>query len=248
MDKNRPVQRIFNLKQGRRLYRIVDKAGEATVYLYEEIGYFGVMANEFVKDLDGIEASTINLRINSPGGDVFDGLAMYNALKNHSAKVIATIDGIALSAASFIAMAADEIVMERNAQMMIHDAMGVAIGLNATEMQDMVNLLEKNSDNIADIYAQKAGGTVESWREAMKAETWYSAEEAVAAGLADRVGGEGDSAGAQNTWDLAPFNRGSGEMVTYTIPTPKAPEEPAPEIDFSSLADIIRNSVKGAVQ
>lgn len=204
------------LQQGRRdWYRIENKSGTPEVYIYDEIGYFGVTASDFVKDITNIKADAFDLHINSPGGDVFDGLAIYNSIKNHPAEITAYVDGLAASAASFIAMAANKVVIARNSQMMIHDAHGLAIG-NSADMRSLADLLDKSSDNIADIYAQKAGGTVANWRKAMKAETWYSADEAVKAGLADEVQG---NANTENSWDLSIFNYTSRQ------------EAPEPEIE-----------------
>ena len=164
----------------------VDQPDTAAIYLYGEVGYWGVEAQDFVRDLMSLRVANIILHINSPGGEVFDGLAIYHALRDHPATVESRIDGLAASAASFIAMAGDTVVMQRNAQMMIHDASGIEVG-NAEDMRTMADLLDMCSDNIADIYAQQAGGTVEQWRAAMKTETWYSAAEALAAGLCDQV-------------------------------------------------------------
>lgn len=174
-----------------RIENFIDRPDTAAIYIYEEIGYWGVEAADFVRDLQSVAGLNLEVHINSPGGDVFDGLAIFNALKQHAerAQVTVRIDGLAASAASFIAQAGDIVKISRNAQMMIHDASGMCWG-NATDMQTMADLLNKCSDNIADIYAVKAGGTVEAWRAAMKAETWYTGLEAVAAGLADEIDGQ----------------------------------------------------------
>lgn len=166
--------------------------GVASMRLYDPIdswgGEWGVSAKEFVAALDALpsDTATIRLHINSPGGEVYEGITMLNALRNHKARVVAVVDGLAASAASFLAAGADEVVMGRNSQLMIHDAWGMGIG-NAEVMRDLAGRLDKISDNIASVYAAKGGGTVEDWRAAMLAETWYSDEEAVAAGLADRI-------------------------------------------------------------
>lgn len=182
-------------------YRIENKGANASVYIYDEIGFWGVTAQDFAAELKAISASTMDVHINSPGGEVYDGLAIYNSLKGHKATVTVHIDGLAASAASFIAMAGDAVIIARNAEMMIHDAMGAAFG-NASEMAEMGKALDRVSENIADIYAQRAGGTVSSWRDLMKAETWYSGKEAVAAGLADKMTDDDADAddGASNAW------------------------------------------------
>jgi ATP-dependent protease ClpP protease subunit len=160
--------------------------GTTRIDLMEEIGYWGTTATEFVDELLAIDAETIELHVNSPGGDVFDGLAIMNALADHPATVNVVVDGIAASAASFIAMAGDSMKMNRGSQLMIHDAIGFCYG-NAGDMEDTSALLSRISDTIAGIYADRAGGKADDWRDLMRAETWYSATEAVDAGLADEA-------------------------------------------------------------
>jgi ATP-dependent protease ClpP protease subunit len=163
--------------------------GSAEIAVYDEIGPWGVSAVRFTDELRAINARSITLRIASPGGDVADGLAILNALRAHPATVDVIVEGWAASAASFIAMAGDTVQMSPNSMLMIHDAMTICVG-NAEEMLETAALLDKHSDNIADVYARRAGGTVAEWRQRMKETTWYTAQEAVDAGLADNVLGE----------------------------------------------------------
>lgn len=159
----------------------------ADVYLYGSIGgWSGVTADDFVRDVAALDVERIVLHVNSPGGDCWDGLAMGNVLRAHRADVLVRVDGIAASAASVVAMAGDEVVMGIGSQMMVHDAWTFAMG-NAADLAATGVMLDSISDSIAATYAAKAGGTSVSWRETMRAEAWYTAEEAVAAGLADRV-------------------------------------------------------------
>jgi ATP-dependent protease ClpP protease subunit len=179
-------------------YRIENADGDrAELYIYGVIGSDwdpdDVTAGSFTRDLRNIKAPNIDLHINSPGGLVFDGVAIYSALLNHPATVDVSVDGIAASAASFVAMAGDTITVEKPAKMMIHNAHGLVIG-NADDMREMADLLADLDGTIATIYSDRAGGPVEKWREAMRAETWYSASEAVEAGLADRVANDKASA------------------------------------------------------
>lgn len=173
-------------------YRIENKKGDvARIDIYEAIGYDpwfdeGVGAKQFVSDLREIKASRIELHINSPGGFAFDGITMYNALRDHPAFIAVTVDALAASAASIIAMAGDELVMNRASELMIHDASGFCFG-NAEDMEKTCEMLDKLSANTAAIYADRAGGTAAEWRDAMRDESWFSAQEAVEAGLADRV-------------------------------------------------------------
>jgi len=186
-----------------------DGAPSTTVVdLYDEIGgFFGVPAAEFVRDLRVIDSDRIEVHINSPGGDVFDGIAILNALRQHPADVTTVVDGLAASAASFVAMAGSPVVMSRNAEMMIHDAGGFAVG-NSVDMRELADQLDRVSDNIASIYADRAGGSPADWRSVMRAETWYTAEEAVAAGLADRVDGSSNvpAESVESAFDLSIFN------------------------------------------
>lgn len=166
----------------------------AEVRIYDEISLWGITADDFVRDLRALDVDAIDLRLNSPGGLVFDGIAIHNALRDHRATVTATVDGVAASIASVIAMAGDTVVMNRGATMMIHDAAGLQMG-NAADMREMADILDKLSDTIANFYAGRAGGDTATWRSHMLAETWYTATEAVAAGLADQVAGEPESGG-----------------------------------------------------
>ena len=214
--------------------------GVATLYLYDPIdswgGYWGVSAKEFATALALLPADTteIRLHINSPGGEVFDAMAIVNQLAQHPARVVAIVDGIAASAASFIAAAADELVMGIGAQLMVHDAWNIAIG-NEADMLAMAARLSRDSNSCAALYAAKAGGTVEDWRAVMRDETWYSADEAVAAGLADSTVNDpasNDKAKAALVGARALFRyAGRAEAPTPGQPAAAAPIDPpaAPE-------------------
>lgn len=160
----------------------------AEVFIYDEIGgSFGVDANEFIQDLQGIKADNLTVRINSPGGSVIDAVAIYNALVQHPANVLCRVDSMAASAASIVAMAGDTVEMMVGSQIMIHDAMTGEVG-NARELRELASWLDDQSDNIASIYAARGNGrTAEEWRAMMLAETWMFADEAVELGLADGV-------------------------------------------------------------
>lgn len=205
--------------------------GVARLRLYDPIdswgGYWGVSAKEFADVLDGLgDVGEIRLHVNSPGGEVFEGVAIMNLLRSHSARVVAVVDGLAASAASFIAASADELVMNPNTELMIHDAWGIGIG-PAETMRDLATRLDALSDNIASVYQRKAGGTVGDWRRAMLAETWYAADEAVTAGLADRVD-DGDApdadAAAKDAFDLSVFRNAGRDAAPEpeAAPTPVA--------------------------
>lgn len=185
----------------------------AVLRLYDSIddwgGSWGVSAKEMADVLDELPETIteIRLHINSPGGMVFEAIAILNQLRNHPARVVAVVDGLAASSASFIACGADELIMGQNSELMIHSPWALCVG-DAADMRSMATLLDSTESNIASIYARKAGGSIDEWRATMHTETWLSAEEAVAAGLADSVAGEppaDDDGSPQNRWDRSIF-------------------------------------------
>jgi len=191
-------------------------SGVASLRLYDPIdsygGFWGVSAKEFSAALDGLDGSVTEIRvlINSPGGEVWEGLAILNQLRVHPARTVAVVEGIAASSASFIAAGCDEVVMMPNSIMFVHNAWGFAMG-NSADMIKYAETLDHSDRNIASIYAAKAGGTVDSWLAVMGEEVFYNADEAVASGLADRIEGEATStaANAQARFDLSALtNRG----------------------------------------
>lgn len=165
---------------------------KATVRIYQDVddwgGPWGLSATELADELDALPADvdTIELRINSHGGQVFDAVTMMNALRSHSARVVAVVEGLAASAASFLAVSADETVMMPNTRMMLHAPRGVAIG-DASDMRAMAGLLDGLTLDIAEVYAAKTGEDAAVWLDRLAEDHWYSAQEAVDAGLADRI-------------------------------------------------------------
>lgn len=161
--------------------------GEAEILIYDEIGIWGITARDFVQRLDELgERARLTVRIDSPGGDVFGGVAIYNALRRNGAEVVVRVDGLAASAASFIAMAGDQVVMPENTMMMIHDPRAIVIG-GAEDMRRMAETLEKIVDSIASMYEAKSGLSRDEIVTMMAEETWLSAAEAVERGLADEM-------------------------------------------------------------
>ncbi len=161
----------------------------AEVYIYEDIGkrFGGVSDKQFAADLKALGAvSTIHVRLNSYGGDVFEGLAIYRLLADHPATVVAFIDGIAASIASVIAMAGDEIRIAEAGEIMIHEAWTVAIG-PAVEMRAAADHLEATSSSIADVYAARTGQSKDQIQAWMAAETTFQSADAVKHGFAQTV-------------------------------------------------------------
>jgi ATP-dependent Clp protease protease subunit len=173
--------------QTNKWYAIQNAASDAaTVRIFSEIGGWGISAEDFANDLAKINAKTIHLRINSPGGDVFAASAIYNSLRNHKARVISYIDGLAASAATIIMLAADEVRIAANGFVMIHEASSGVWGTES-DMRKTADLLDKLNHSIADTYAKKTGKTREEMLALMNAETWFNADEAKAAGLVDTI-------------------------------------------------------------
>lgn len=158
----------------------------AVIYLYDEIGLWGITAQDFTQILVSVGPGPIELHINSPGGDVFDGLAIYAALQAHDGPVSVVVDGLAASAASFIALAGDTISMAPNAFLMIHNAWGVVVG-NQNDMTETAAVLAKIDSQLASLYAEKTGQTVAAIAAMMAAETWFTAQEAKEAGFIDSI-------------------------------------------------------------
>jgi ATP-dependent protease ClpP protease subunit len=196
-------------------------APEVEVFVLGNIGdrwdENGVIAADMVKDLSKLSASNITLRINSYGGSVTDGLAIYNALKRHTAPVHAVIEGVALSCASYIAMAADTIEMADNAQMMIHAPWGMFAG-NEIELRERADMLRRYAQSMSGAYASKSGKPTEEIMAILTdgKDHWYSAAEAVAAGFADTVGpANAVSAHLAKSFDTSRFSQ------TVATATPK---------------------------
>ncbi|WP_405960814.1 Clp protease ClpP [Streptomyces sp. NBC_00024] len=218
-------------------YRVTNSLDEggspfASISIYGDIGSWGITAAAFVEELKAIDAPEIRLSINSPGGEVFDGLAIHSALRSHRAKVIVQVDSLAASIASVIAMAGDRIIATPHSQFMIHDAQGVSCG-NPEELREYADFLDRQSDNIASVYAERAGGTKAQWRKRMQAETWYFADEAVEAGLADEVAKPmrhdeetADDRAIAAAWDLSVYNYAHTSREEAPAPPPVEPEKP----------------------
>lgn len=209
-----------NRKVADRRFVVSNKTdGQAEVYLYDSIVdseleaefWGGVSPKSFIQALNDIDAEVIHLRVNSPGGSVFAARAMEQALREHKAKVIAHVDGVAASAASFLVMAADEIVMAPGAMMMIHKAWTIAMG-NANDLMDTADLLDKIDGTLAATYAARTGQDESKIADMMEAETWFTAQEAVEAGFADVVA---ENVKAKNQWNLSAYE--------------KAPAQPEPK-------------------
>ncbi len=180
-------------------YEIKAKADKAEIWIYEMIGEDfwtggGVTAKNFQKELADIKASQIDLHINSPGGVVFDGITIYNLIKQHPANVTTYIDGLAASIASVIALAGDKVIMAENALYMIHNPTGLAMG-TATDMRSLADVLDKIASTMITTYVGKSKKPESEIKAMLDAGgTWMTAEEAKEAGFIDEIAEEMDMA------------------------------------------------------
>ena len=209
-------------------YDVKAKAMSADIYIYDVIGDFGQTAMSLVNEIKSLKGKVLNVYINSPGGDVEDGIAVYNALSRHDGPVNVTVDGIAASVASVIAQAGGQRNMARGSAMMIHDAWGAAIG-NSKTMQDAAAIFDQASDRVAEIYAYKAGGDAAEWRQRMKDETWYNAQQAVGVGLADAFDGPQGIAGVRA------FNLSNYSQVPEWVPQQPTTTTASTNVNVNSI-------------
>ena len=173
----------------------------AEMYLFGEVGW-DFTASDVVAQLRAAAGGPVIVNLSSGGGDAFDGLATYEALRQHPGRIEIRVTGYAASAASVIAMAADDLAIASSASLMIHECATGTWGDQAAHLAS-ADLLGRVSDTIAGIYAARAGGTAAEWRKTMRSERWYSASEEVAAGLADRVLDPADAVAAHLTGVLS---------------------------------------------
>jgi len=186
---------------------------ESTIYLYDAIGdWFGVSAKEFVKELTAIKSGTIHLRINSPGGDVFEARTIATAISQCGKKVKSHIDGVCASAATYVALAASEVEMAQGSFFMIHNAWTMTYG-NAEEMRSTAALLDQIDASIVTDYAKKTGKGKEEIGAMMAAETWLTADDALAAGFIDSVY-DGDK--VENKWNLSAYENVPEKLAKTT--------------------------------
>jgi ATP-dependent protease ClpP protease subunit len=199
----------------RRWYRIANAAEDGTtqINIFDEVSWWGISAEMFVGDLAQVKGP-VEVHINSPGGDYFDGITIFNALAGREG-VKTVADGLAASAASLIFMAGQEREAKPGSMVMIHDALGMTLG-NEADHLETARVLGKVSGEIAAIYAARAGRTAGEWRDAMRGEAWYTSAEAKAAGLATKGPDGDDPAGA--SWDRSVFAAWQGDVVNWDGP------------------------------
>lgn len=208
-------------------YMIRARGTGTEVLIYDEIGAYGVTAKGFLAEFGALPAdAAIDLRLNSPGGSVFDAVAIYNALKRHAGEITVWIDGIAASAASYIAMAGDRVVMPENAFLMIHDPSGLVMG-TAEDMRATADALDKVKGSLIQGYAAKSGAADEEIAALMAAETWLDAKDALDLGLIDRMA---EPVKLAASFDVSKFRNAPPEVVAAAGET-EAPVAAEPQTE-----------------
>jgi ATP-dependent protease ClpP protease subunit len=246
----------------------------ATIQIFDQIGedWFsnsGITAKSFAETLQAVGPGPLNVEINSPGGNVWDGLAIYNMLRGRQAPVTTKVVGVAASIASIIALAGDTVEIADAALMMIHDPSGLTAG-TSDDMRKMADALDQHAAILSGVYEKKTGKTASAIRAAMKAETWFTSAEAITFGLADKISEEKPAmeANAARAWfraSLPKLSTGSISAVAdgaNTAPTsqpphnmtesnpvvPAAPAAPAPAAPSALDIDaIVAKAVAAAI-
>jgi len=215
------------------------------VYLYDEVGSYGVSAKDFVNDIKLLKGKDIYLHINCVGGEVFDGMAIYNTLKKYKGRVIAYVEGIAASMGSIIPLAADEIIMSENSLYMIHNAWGGAMG-EAKDMRKTATLLDKLSSEIANIYSKKTNLPLSQIEEMMDEETWFNSEEALQYGFIDRIS---DAVMVAAKYDITKFKNKTQKEIVNQLNNNKKSKTMTEELKswFGAKVEEIVAAVKGGV-
>ena len=207
-----PLNKLLADNRGKGLFRVDNVSqDEATVWLYDMIvseSFFeGISAIDFAKQMTAIDAKTIHLRIDSPGGEIFAAQAMAQIIREHAAHTIAHIDGHAASAASWVALAADEVVISPGGMIMIHNSQTISYG-DARDLKDTAALLEKVDGILVATYVEATGQDAQQITDWMDAETWFSAEEALLYKFADRIA-RNDDVALENAiqWNLTAWSK-----------------------------------------
>ena len=183
------MESIYENKSWYAIPPIEAKKGKSTdIHIYDEIGIHGITAKSFLEDLKDLKGKDITVHINSTGGDVFQGQAIYTALKNYTGKVTVKIEGLAASMATVIALAADKIEMTSNSLFMIHSPMSNVFG-NKSQMRRQINALEKVESTMLNVYSKRTNLSEDKINLMMETETWLSADEALEFGFVDEVTG-----------------------------------------------------------
>jgi len=222
------------------------KKGKSTdIFIYDEIGVHGITAKSFLQDLKDLGGKDITLHINSTGGDVFEGQAIYTALKNYTGKVTAKIEGLAASMATVIALAADTIEMTSNSLFMIHSPMSNVFG-NKSQMRKQINALEKVEATMLKVYSKRTGLDEEKISYMLDSETWLSADEAKEMGFVDAVSGKVEIVAK---YDITGFEKKTAEEILTTFGNkPLKTEKQMDEATMKNWFTEIKNLIVGKAE
>ncbi|WP_422445456.1 MULTISPECIES: head maturation protease, ClpP-related [unclassified Endozoicomonas] len=236
------------MSHNRQWYTFKNEANQTPeLFIFDDIDdWYGVSAQSVVDQIRNLDASEINVRLNSRGGMVFEGIAIYNALRLHKANIHVTIEGLAASIASVIAMAGDTVTIAENAMMMIHNPYGWAQG-DAEAMRKTADIMDKIADSIAVSYTGRTGKSLEDMKALMESESWFTAKEALDMGLVDQID---EPVKAAARFDLSMFRNtpdGYGRIKQAKKPAEPTPPqnqtmEPQPQIDSVAIADLCRQA------
>lgn len=214
--RNRLLNLIKDNLKAEKKFEVRAEGDTAEIFLYDAIGdWYGIGAEQVVKALRDLSGRDVALRIDSPGGDVFEARAIATAIAQHKGTVTAHIDGLAASAATYIATSADEVVIAPGAFFMIHNAWTLALG-NADDFDEVSGLLRKVDDSIVADYIRQTSKEDQQIRDWMKAETWFTAEEAVENGFAHRLAETKRT--TSNHWNLAAYSNAPAALINQAKP------------------------------
>ncbi len=226
--RNRPVSKQLAKNKSREWITIKNNAEtrEASIYIYDEISWFGILAEDVLEQIQSLDVDVINVHINSPGGSVFEGIAIYNLLKNHKAKVVTKNDGIAASIASVIMLAGDEIEMSEAALFMVHDPSSIVWG-TAEDMRKEAEVLDAIKSTIVGVYTSKTGMKEEEARQLMADETWLDAAACLDKGFIDSTfeGSKAAASASLSKFDVSDFSN----VPKLPEPKNKSPKPTVPK-------------------
>tara|TARA_Y200000002_G_scaffold383259_1_gene404523 strand:- start:3010 stop:4008 length:999 start_codon:yes stop_codon:yes gene_type:complete len=225
-------------------YSIENKADNSVeISIYDEIGDYGTSAKNFIEEVKAVGTADITLRINSVGGSVFDGLAIYNTLRSHNGYVNIKIEGLAASISTVIAMAGDNIEMSENGFFMIHNPFGQSAG-EAGDMRKTADLLDKIKEEIMEIYSKKTNLSFETLSDMMDKETWLSSQEAMDYGFIDTIT---EPMKVAASFDLSKFTNVNEKEVNEKLSLTNNKKKMTEELKtwFNGVKEEILNAVKG---
>lgn len=233
---SKPMREWFNIQ--------MQASGEAEILIYDAIGASFwdenvVTAKKFAeefKDIVAKDPSQINVRINSPGGNVFDGAAIFNIIAAERARVVTFVDGLAASIASVVALAGSKVVMSENALFMIHNPTTCTCG-DAHDMRKTADVLDKVTGTIANTYVAKTEATLETVQAKMDDETWFTADEAEAFGLVDEVVNGSPIEAIEAIFDVSKWESTYKHMPIFNMKHAEPPTAPAKLKEGSKVSD-----------